>query len=276
MFAGLLASAAPSNGQTDAEIAARITPALAACQSDPKNGGTLQQAMCEADEAHRQDEQLNKTWKRVIAVLPPPRQRALRENERAWIRQSDESCRAERDGYVHSTASYMFSHCLVEETIRRTMWLERHFAMEPVNVTPPARPLDGTWKFDYSCAGATGMYADRCSAGERDYFMLSIVQSGHRLCGFYEATAQIGNHVDDGDLKDWKFTPTAGSAFRVHFHLTGTVGEAVVRVNGDKMHWKVLTERATVEDTPPSGPFFPPHTATLVRQEGDKAPACTP
>jgi hypothetical protein len=73
-------------------------------------------------------------------------------------------------------------------------------------------PLEGTWKFEHSCAGATGMYADRCSAGERDNFSLSIAQSGHRFCGFYGATAQMINHVDDGYLNDWTFTPTADRA----------------------------------------------------------------
>ena len=96
-FVGLVAIAAPSTGQTDSEIAARITPALDACQSDPKNGGTIDQARCEADEAHRQDEQLNKTWTRVIASLPPARQKALRDNERAWVKQRDKDCWAEKE-----------------------------------------------------------------------------------------------------------------------------------------------------------------------------------
>lgn len=135
--------------------------------------------------------------------------------------------------------------------------------------------LVGTWKFEYSCAGATGMYADRCSAGERDNFSLSIVQSGHRFCGFYEATMQMNNHVDDGDLNDWNFTPTADGAFRVHFHLSGTVGEAVVRVDGGKMRWKVLTQQAQDEGRPLDWRFFPPETATLVRQARGNTPACT-
>ena len=153
-------------------------------------------------------------------------------------------------------------------------------AITTSNVTfaAPARrvaPLNGTWKFEWSCAGATGMYADRCSAGERDNFTLSIVQSGQRLRGFYEVTAQMNNHVDDGYLSDWTFTPTAHRAFRVHFHLTGTVGEAVVRVNGDKMHWKLLTEQTHVEGDPLDWAFSPPETATLVRQGSEKAPVCS-
>ena len=36
--------------------------------------------------------------------------------------------------------------------------------------------LDGSWSFQYSCADTTGVYADRCAAGVRDYFNLSIVQ----------------------------------------------------------------------------------------------------
>src|SRR5580698_5249186 len=107
--------------------------------------------------------------------------------------------------------------------------------------------LNGTWEFEYSCAGATGVYADRCAAGDRDDFTLSIAQSGNRFCGGYEATAQLGNHVDDGDLKDWTFTPTSDQTFHVHFHLSGTVGEAEIRLSGDKLHWSTLTEQQNAE-----------------------------
>ena len=142
---------------------------------------------------------------------------------------------------------------------------------------PPRRvvPLDGTWKFEYSCGAATGMYAGRCSAGERDSFSLSIVQRGHRFCGSYEATAQMNNHVDDGYLNDWKFARTADRAFRVHFHLSGTVGEAAVQVDGDKLHWKTLTEQAHREGQPLTWSFSPPKTATLVRQARGDPLTCT-
>lgn len=130
-FAALVAIGAPSSGQTDAKIAARITPALHACQSDPENGGTLQQAMCEADEAHRQEERLNRTWSRVIASLPPARQKAFRDSQRAWIRRREKDCRSEMHEYVNSTANYMFAACMVEETIRHTLWLENRLAKEP-------------------------------------------------------------------------------------------------------------------------------------------------
>ena len=85
----------------------------------------------------------------------------------------------------------------------------------------------------------------------------------------------MGNHVDDGELNDWTFTPTARHAFRVHFHLSGTVGEAAVQVDGDELHWKVLTEHAHDEGAPLTWSFSPPETATLVRHASGKAPACT-
>ena len=118
--------------QSDAEVAARISPALEKCQSAFENGGTFQQAMCEGAEASRQDQQLNKTWARVIVSLPPAEKKALRDKQRAWISQRDSDCQSEANDYANSTAKYMFAACIVDETIRRTMWLER-LARTPVH-----------------------------------------------------------------------------------------------------------------------------------------------
>ena len=125
ILAALLALAGPAKGQTDAEVAARITPALHECENASENGGTYQQAVCEGAEARRQEQQLNKTWARVMASLPSSRQRALRNGEQAWIRQREKDCHSEMGNYVNSTARYMFAHCMAEASVRRTLWLER-------------------------------------------------------------------------------------------------------------------------------------------------------
>lgn len=134
----------------------------------------------------------------------------------------------------------------------------------------PARqsvPLNGTWRFEYSCAHATGLYAERCASGERDDFTLSLAASDEKICGWYELTAQLGNHVDDGDLNDWKFTPTTDRAWQVHFHTSGTVGEAVVRIKGKKLLWKLLTQEDHDEGQPLNWSFSPPDNAVLTRQK---------
>jgi hypothetical protein len=135
--------------------------------------------------------------------------------------------------------------------------------------------LDGTWKFEYSCEGATGIYADRCAAGERDYFTLAIVKDGGRYCGWYDMTFQMGNHDDAGDLSDWTFTPMPDQAFYVHYHLYGTVGEASIRVAGNELRWNLLDRKPDGEDV--LWTSVAPQIATLIKQSPDKvrhAPHC--
>jgi uncharacterized protein YecT (DUF1311 family) len=123
-FAAALMFASTASCQTDQQVAARLSATLHACENAPENGGTFQQAICYRDEAARQDRRLNDTWKRVMDRLPPGRREALRRDERRWIKERDADCRDEADAYIGSTAAYMGSHCVAEETIRRTMWLE--------------------------------------------------------------------------------------------------------------------------------------------------------
>jgi uncharacterized protein YecT (DUF1311 family) len=119
MFAGC------TYAQTDEEVAARLTPAVHACEDSPANGGTVEQAICYKDEASRQDQQLNDLWTRVMGRLSPAGRNRLRRSERVWIRERDDDCRQEAVGYINSTAAYMFNLCIADETIRRIMWLER-------------------------------------------------------------------------------------------------------------------------------------------------------
>lgn len=119
-----LAFAGHAYGQTDEQVVVRLTPAVHKCESAPENSGTLQQALCYKDEMSRQDQRLNKSWAEVIVKLPLDRREGLRRSERQWIKQRDADCRDEAAGYINSTAAYMFNVCVVDETIRRTIWLE--------------------------------------------------------------------------------------------------------------------------------------------------------
>lgn len=153
------------------------------------------------------------------------------------------------------------------------------------SAAPPtgSGPLDGTWRFEYSCADAIGqLYVDRCAAGVRDRFSLSIVQSGSRFCGEYGLSAQLKNHVGDGSLDDWTFTPVANGAFHVHYHVDGTVGEAVIRRVGNELRWTKLNEYSVSEHQDGEEltiiwRFSLPRTATLIRQPPDRVrhpPSC--
>ena len=124
-FALIAALGAPVFEQTDAEVAARHTPAVYACERSPDHTGTLDQAICYRDEVVRQDRRLNQTWQRVIARLTPVRRTTLRRNERAWIKSRDVECAGEADDYINSTRAYMHNSCIVDADIRRTIWLEK-------------------------------------------------------------------------------------------------------------------------------------------------------
>jgi len=79
----------------------------------------------------------------------------------------------------------------------------------------------------------------------------------------------MGNHVDDGYLTDWTFMRTSNQTFHVHFHLSGTVGEATIRLAENELHWSVLAEQSDTNGEPVTWLFSPPKTATLVRQQTD-------
>jgi hypothetical protein len=102
--------------------------------------------------------------------------------------------------------------------------------------------IDGEWRFEYSCIGATGMYADRCSAGERDDFTISVEHAAGKLRGSYELTAQLGNHVDDGDISNWSFVAAGPHTYRVHFQVSGATGDAIIKVRGNKLLWRTIAE----------------------------------
>jgi uncharacterized protein YecT (DUF1311 family) len=98
-----------------------LTPEVQACENDPNNGGTFQQAICYRDELARQDARLNTVWQQ----LPEGRRARLRAKERQWISERDKDCKDVADGYINSTAAYMFNTCMVEETINRINWIEQ-------------------------------------------------------------------------------------------------------------------------------------------------------
>ncbi len=47
----------------------------------------------------------------------------------------------------------------------------------PAGAQASPSPIDGSWQLEFSCKGATGMYADRCAEGDRDNFTLDLLAS---------------------------------------------------------------------------------------------------
>ena len=105
------------------EIERRYTPAYLACRA--RRGVALGE--CNSAELRVQDALLNKTWVRVMTALPSDeRRRELRLLERKWIKERDRACRALANPDLDSDwRGGDMSACLLNATIRRTMWLER-------------------------------------------------------------------------------------------------------------------------------------------------------
>ena len=104
--------------------------------------------------------------------------------------------------------------------------------------------------------------------GNETILTSQLSRDGDRYCGGYDTTVQMGNHVDDGDLSDWTFTPMPHQAFHVHYHLQGTVGNAVLQSVGNELRWKDLGNQRDGKDV--DWIFRAPKSATLIKQLPDK------
>ncbi len=105
----------------------------------------------------------------------------------------------------------------------------------------------GVWKREWSCKGATGFYAQRCASGIRDVFELTVIASGHSICGLHFATAQLQNRVDEGDLVGTgpSITGTfSGDTAHLQFHSSwGGSGTATLTLHGNSLHWQIVREQ---------------------------------
>ncbi len=106
-----------------------------------------------------------------------------------------------------------------------------------------ASPIVGYWKIEHSCAGATGVYGERCKKGERDVFTLAIQMDGDRVCVAHLATAQLHNRVDGSDDFEMSMEGNArGGMASVRYRSGwGGTGTATLRVDRNTPRWKVET-----------------------------------
>jgi uncharacterized protein YecT (DUF1311 family) len=125
----LLLMAASASSPTNADIQRRYTPAYKACLDSGDAAQGVQYAMneCANSEYERQDGRLNQAYVMVMRRLAPPAKVKLRTLQRAWIKTRDGKCTAESAEYQGgSIAPMIYSLCLTDETIRRTLWLETY------------------------------------------------------------------------------------------------------------------------------------------------------
>ncbi len=116
----LLSASAPS--AIEQEIDRRLSPGFNPC-IDAASGVTVSTMSCIGLEIDRQHEALNRTFRGIISKLPRGAGNRLRASQRAWVRARDRRCWHKGPGTLEVVIA---KHCILNETIRRTIWLERY------------------------------------------------------------------------------------------------------------------------------------------------------
>jgi uncharacterized protein YecT (DUF1311 family) len=113
----------PEEGPIDPAVQKHYTAAWTACQA--RGVTTLDYEACFEAEFARQDAKLNRVWKATLGRLPADVHGPLVEAQRKWIAARNPFCTKVSDGFKGGTIEpIVYEDCRVEQTIRRTMWLE--------------------------------------------------------------------------------------------------------------------------------------------------------
>lgn len=116
--------ATPVLAQSDTEVEKRYSKGYVNClQHEP----TPVSRYCISKEYDRHDDILNATYKGVMAKLSPKRKSKLRQSQRQWIITRDAIARdTEKDWNGGTGAPGAYGEAMLQETVRRTIWLERY------------------------------------------------------------------------------------------------------------------------------------------------------
>ena len=114
------------SAQTQPQIEKRYSRDYTECM-DASGGVTAEMRDCLGTEIDRQDARLTQAYVMVMRPLPQQRKEKLRVLERAWIKQRDAKCsRAAAEAEGGSLAGIIYSGCILDETISRTIFLENY------------------------------------------------------------------------------------------------------------------------------------------------------
>ena len=122
-IAALAATSASAQIQTQVEK--RYTRGYSECM-DKSGGVTVKMMNCTAAEIDIQDAELNQAYVMVMRPLPKPRKDTLRGLQRSWIKQRDAKCQRAIADEGGSMAGLIYSGCILDETIKRTIFLENY------------------------------------------------------------------------------------------------------------------------------------------------------
>ena len=139
------------------------------------------------------------------------------------------------------------------------------FPSGAASVAGIASPFTGEWRIDYPCDQATGLYAERCAAGDRDFLQFELSVQGDRLCGTDVATAQLGNHADDGGeiVGTWH-----GNVAHVSWVILGAHGVGTMTVHDGML----VFQRGPWKADDGAQWSFPPAETTMLKRIGEPDP----
>lgn len=93
--------------------------------SDRAQGSYTHILACQSEELAVQDAKLNEAYSAAMRRLAPPNRKLLRNAERKWLAMRDKKCALPlRDSGLSDLVDSR--ECRLEETLRRTGWLERY------------------------------------------------------------------------------------------------------------------------------------------------------
>ena len=123
LIAALAATSA--SAQTQTQVEKRYTRGYSECM-DASGGVTVEMMNCSAAEIDIQDARLNQAYVMVMRPLAKSRKNTLRGLQRTWIKQRDAKCQREIADEGGSMAGLIYSGCSLDETIKRTIFLENY------------------------------------------------------------------------------------------------------------------------------------------------------
>jgi uncharacterized protein YecT (DUF1311 family) len=123
LIAAMFASSA--SAQTQSQIEKRYTQTYSDCM-DTSEGVTSSMMDCIGAEIEVQDGRLNQAYVMVMRPLPKPRKDTLRGLQRTWIKQRDAKCKRAIADEGGSMGSIIYADCILDQTIKRTIFLENY------------------------------------------------------------------------------------------------------------------------------------------------------
>lgn len=100
-----------------------LTPAFSACL-DKAGGNTFGMKECIAAETKKQELRLNKAYQAALKAVTPPRQKQLREAQRAWVKFRDADCDFLYDPEGGTLAGVTSADCFMQKAAQRAVELE--------------------------------------------------------------------------------------------------------------------------------------------------------